>query len=585
MNRKECDNPLVSIVIPVYNGEKYLKYAIDSALAQTYKNIEILVINDGSSDGTEEIAKSYGNKIRYIKKENGGVSSALNLALKKMKGDYFSWLSHDDTYEKNKVETEINFLKKNNYIGKKVIVFSDYYLINTKGEVIGKSIKPHREIVDKPEYSLLKGHINGLSLLIPKEAFEKYGGFDTELLCTQDYVKWKEMSKTYKLIHIPEILVSTRWHSGQVTNSNPLVLTEGNAFYRGLIDTTTKKRREELEGGEYCFYKELEAFYNNSVYTDTADYCKKEAEKIFKEAKDKIAEKKVSVVIPFYNRRKEVLRAVDSVLNQTHKNFEIILVDDGSTDDLSEVEKLAKKNSNIKLYHNKENRGVSASRNFGISKSTGDYIAFLDSDDEFKPNKLEIQVHYMVASNANISHTSYERNMSDKKEIIHSGLDHGHCERKMVYNCPIATPTVMLKADWIKENKLLFNEDIEIGEDTCFWLEILRRNSYLIGIDKPLTTVNVGDSAAAYTDEKQMVGLKTIIHYLLNSDYYSEYDYEISLLMDAYSGYVKRIFGEEEPLLTGGPIYKTFFYLKTEGARSVSKRIVKKISKTIKKSN
>ena len=230
MNKIENNNPLVSIVIPVYNGEKYLKFAIDSALAQTYKNIEILVVDDGSSDGTEEIAKSYGNKIRYIKKKNGGVSSALNLALEKMHGDYFSWLSHDDTYEPNKVETEVKFLIDNNYIGKKVIVFSDYSLINTKGDVIGKSIKPHQEIIDKPEYILIKGHINGLSLLIPKEAFDTYGGFDTELLCIQDYVKWKEMAKTYKFIHIPEILVSTRWHAAQVTNTSPLVMTDGNAF-------------------------------------------------------------------------------------------------------------------------------------------------------------------------------------------------------------------------------------------------------------------------------------------------------------------------------------------------------------------
>lgn len=583
MKTIECKQPKVSIVIPVYNGERYVKYAIDSALAQTYKNIEIIVVNDGSTDGTDKILKSYGDKIRYIKKKNGGVSSALNLALEKMQGDYFSWLSHDDTYEPNKIETEINYLIKNNYIGKKVIVFSDYYLINTKGDVIGKSIKPHQEIIDKPEYIFMKGHINGLSLLIPKEAFNTYGGFDTKLLCTQDYVKWKEMAKTYKFVHIPEILVSTRWHAAQVTNSNPLVLTEGNAFYRELIDATTKKRREELEGGEYCFYKELEAFYNNSVYTEVADYCKEKAEKIFEEAKKKAPEKKVSVIIPFYNRRKEVLRAVKSVLNQTHKNFEIILIDDGSTDDISEIQQLAEKNNSIKLYHNKENRGASASRNVGILKSTGDYIAFLDSDDEFKPGKLKTQVHYMVASNAVISHTSYERNMSGKKEVIHSGCDHGHCERKMIYNCSIATPTVMLKTDWVRKNKLLFNEKLKIGEDTCFWLEILKRNSYLVGIDNPFTTVNVGDNAAAYTDDKQMVGLKTIIHYLLNSEYYSKYDYEISLLMDAYSMYVKKVTGEEEPLLGGGPIHKTFFYLKTEGIRSVSKRIIKKISKTVNK--
>ena len=76
--------PKVSIVIPVYNGEDYIREAINSALAQTYKNCEVIVVNDGSTDGTETIVKSYGDKVRYFSKENGGVSSALNLGIDHM---------------------------------------------------------------------------------------------------------------------------------------------------------------------------------------------------------------------------------------------------------------------------------------------------------------------------------------------------------------------------------------------------------------------------------------------------------------------------------------------------------------------
>ena len=90
------NNPKVSIIIPCYNGEKYLKNAIDSALSQSYENIEVIVVNDGSEDDTEKIALEYGKKIRYFKKKNGGVSSALNLGIKEMEGEYFSWLSHDE---------------------------------------------------------------------------------------------------------------------------------------------------------------------------------------------------------------------------------------------------------------------------------------------------------------------------------------------------------------------------------------------------------------------------------------------------------------------------------------------------------
>ena len=86
--------PKVSIIIPVYNGSNFLAEAVDAALAQTYKNCEILVVNDGSTDdgASEKIALSYGDKVRYYLKENGGVSSVLNFAFEKMTGEWFSWL-------------------------------------------------------------------------------------------------------------------------------------------------------------------------------------------------------------------------------------------------------------------------------------------------------------------------------------------------------------------------------------------------------------------------------------------------------------------------------------------------------------
>ena len=106
--------PKISIIIPVYNGENYLRESIESAINQTYKNIEIIVVNDGSNDDnkTENIALSYGSKVKYIKKKNGGVASALNLGIEKMTGDYFSWLSHDDLYTPNKIKNQVDILEK-----------------------------------------------------------------------------------------------------------------------------------------------------------------------------------------------------------------------------------------------------------------------------------------------------------------------------------------------------------------------------------------------------------------------------------------------------------------------------------------
>lgn len=219
-------NPLVSIIIPVYNGGNYLKQAIDSALAQTYENIEILVINDGSDDDgkTDDISKSYGEKIRYINKANGGVSSALNVGIDNMNGEYFSWLSHDDVYLPDKILSAINALGK--VENKDTIVLCDYIFIDKDSKIIkGKKEKmpfsENKELTYDEILPILlrKGSFNGCALLIPKAAFKNCGKFDEELRFNQDGFMWiKIFLNEYSLIYISEIGVKTRIHSKQMTN-------------------------------------------------------------------------------------------------------------------------------------------------------------------------------------------------------------------------------------------------------------------------------------------------------------------------------------------------------------------------------
>ena len=128
---------LVTIIIPVFNGSNYLRDAIDSAINQSYKNTEIIVINDGSDDSnqTKQISISYGYKIRYIEKDNGGVASALNLGIRNMNGEYFSWLSHDDIFEYDKIEKEISFALQKNAL----FVFSNYNFVTSHNQIINKA--------------------------------------------------------------------------------------------------------------------------------------------------------------------------------------------------------------------------------------------------------------------------------------------------------------------------------------------------------------------------------------------------------------------------------------------------------------
>lgn len=220
-------NPTVSIIIPVYNGSNYLAEAIDSALAQTYQNIEIIVVNDGSNDegATERIAKSYGEKIRYFAKENGGVSSALNLGIRKMHGEWFSWLSHDDLYTPKKIEHSIDALREQQLqTREKMIVYTDGLLVKANRAKIKAMHKYFGEAGvysgEEAAYSMAsKGALCGCCLLIPRKAFDDVGFFDETLRYSQDALMWYSLFLSgYSVCYSANRDVFSRVHKLQVTN-------------------------------------------------------------------------------------------------------------------------------------------------------------------------------------------------------------------------------------------------------------------------------------------------------------------------------------------------------------------------------
>lgn len=274
--------PKVSVIIPVYNGANYLREAIDSALVQTYKNIEVIVINDGSTDNgaTEAIAKSYGNKIRYIKKDNGGVATALNLGIEHMKGEYFSWLSHDDLYKPQKVEHQVAFLAT--LSNKDVVIYADYELINEKGKCYERRVQDHEMLLRVPIYSLLRGIVNGVTMLVPKKVFKTHGGFDVTLRCTQDYDMWLRIFNDYPFIHQQEILTQTRVHADQDTAANPAAVSEGNRLWVRMLKELPKKTMVDAEGSEFLFYLEMVKFIKYTPYDKAIEYCGKKLEDLAK---------------------------------------------------------------------------------------------------------------------------------------------------------------------------------------------------------------------------------------------------------------------------------------------------------------
>ena len=210
-------SPLISVIIPVYNGSNFIARAIESVLNQTYKRIEIIVVNDGSDDNgkTENIVKSFGKKIRYIKKINGGVASALNVGIANMSGDFFSWLSHDDEYDPSYLETVVKTLQG---VPAGTVIGSGYKLIDERS-IPFHTYDPTKDFDSHKLgcglYMLLRGKIHGCALVIPKLYFREVGLFNEELPTTQDYDFFYRLFKKAPLSFLSSPLVRVRSHKGQ----------------------------------------------------------------------------------------------------------------------------------------------------------------------------------------------------------------------------------------------------------------------------------------------------------------------------------------------------------------------------------
>jgi glycosyltransferase involved in cell wall biosynthesis len=197
----------VSIIIPFYNCP-YIGEAIESALNQTYENTEVIVVNDGSTQ-YEDLVKPYLRKIRYIKKGNGGTATALNLGIQNATGDFFTWLSSDDLYDRDKVIKQVTFMEKRNAD----ISYSSYFLIDSKGKILSGPARGGFQNKLQLAKRLQQGcPINGCTVMLNTKIFKHVGVFERSLPFTHDYDLWMRILPHYDFHYINEPIVMHRVH-------------------------------------------------------------------------------------------------------------------------------------------------------------------------------------------------------------------------------------------------------------------------------------------------------------------------------------------------------------------------------------
>ncbi len=345
--KKRAKYPKCSIVITTHNFEDYVKECIDSVLAQDYKSFEVIVVDDGSTDKTWDIIKSYGRKIRTkrFNKSGGkihGIVRSRNKGVEMAKGEFGTCLDGDDKITSDFLSKLVPVLESNRTLG---IAYSDF-------EVFGTS----ESIIKTPKFDferLKRGNYIPCCNLFRKKAWDRIGGCKPVGESWEDYNTWLSMTERgWGAKHVPGVLFQYR-----------------------------KKGAEGRDFESQPFVQRLRAVVN--AYHP------------------RILPPMVSVIIPCYDHERYLKEAIDSVFAQTYQDFEIIVVNDGSPGDPNKIVG-EYWDPRIKII-TQENKGLSSARNLGIEKSRGRFILPLDADDKLHLEFLEKAIEVQKSHNGRVA--------------------------------------------------------------------------------------------------------------------------------------------------------------------------------------
>lgn len=256
---------MISIVLPSYNGEKYIKESIESILNQTYQDIELILVDDCSSDQTWSIMQEYEKKDKRIKtihnETNKKLPMSLNIGFGVAKGDYYTWTSDDNYYENNALEIMLNLIESKPDIG---IVYADMRLIDSNGKINLEEEKKENDIQHSGLYNWV-----GACFLYRKKVHDTLNGYDTGLFLVEDFDFWLRAARYYKYYHIPKKLYYYRMHENSLTS------TKIDKIMKSTIDLV---KREIAEGYvkdddklSECYKQFLDYYY---MTDNQNEFCK-----------------------------------------------------------------------------------------------------------------------------------------------------------------------------------------------------------------------------------------------------------------------------------------------------------------------
>ncbi len=245
--------PKVSVIIPTYNSGHFLVEAINSVLDQTYKDIEVVVVDDGSTDNTREVLKSFGDRIKCIFQENQGAYAARNRGLKEAGGEFIGVIDHDDMWLPEKLEKQMKLFEKDPELG---FVCSATHTINENGEITGCWRRP-KHCQDTFDCLFETNFAFNLTGVIRRQCMDAVGGWDSSLKFAGDYDLWLRLAKRFRFQYLDEPLALYRIHEKSITQES------GNWIQLGK-ELTTSLGKPEVSGDKTILetrVRQAETFY------------------------------------------------------------------------------------------------------------------------------------------------------------------------------------------------------------------------------------------------------------------------------------------------------------------------------------
>lgn len=204
--------PTVSVVLPVYNQAAYLPAAIDSVLGQTYRDFELIAVDDGSTDDTPTVLDSYDTRQGFtcVRQDNQGLPRALNAGFARARGLYLTWTSSDNVMLPNMLEVLVRVLESSPSIG---LAYADRFFMDEEGRDLGRFNVPGYD-----PYLLLHVNLVHCCFLYRRACMERIGGYDPDFIYGEDWEYWIRMSQYFGMMRVPQALYRYRLHGGSMTS-------------------------------------------------------------------------------------------------------------------------------------------------------------------------------------------------------------------------------------------------------------------------------------------------------------------------------------------------------------------------------